>query len=239
MADYVATNARKITKAVYLLLQEYHRTMGLAVIGWSKPPGNSYFSFYSMAAGDVWRQVFGRPSAGIDIKRFSLTTYQDHIGLPAWGAGEQEYHPDQRRRVLSTAEIVQWYKSRLELQQLFEAFCQDIEWWRRSYHVGESEPYLLTWNVMGLVSAKLQRTIATYGRSEYYFGIPDEEKDAALELASGRQFDCVHFCGKLSFANSGLARLPNGMIVDLWQRHLRGEKTEALASFLCEQSGRE
>jgi hypothetical protein len=41
--SYSARNRRKIPKAVYLLLQQHHRTHGLAVVGWNKPPGNSYF----------------------------------------------------------------------------------------------------------------------------------------------------------------------------------------------------
>ena len=49
-----------------------------------KAPGNYYFNFYLEACameGDC--RVF---NAGLDKH---LTIYQDHVGMPAWSAGEQ------------------------------------------------------------------------------------------------------------------------------------------------------
>jgi hypothetical protein len=78
--SYSARNRRKIPKVVYLLLQQHHRTRGLAVVGWNKPPGNSYFSFYTLAAN--------RPPPELNVAFDGLlTVYQDSIGTRTAGLG--------------------------------------------------------------------------------------------------------------------------------------------------------
>jgi hypothetical protein len=52
LPDWPLVNARKMAKAVFLLLQTYHRSHGWGVVGCYRPVGAEYFYFYSHAARD-------------------------------------------------------------------------------------------------------------------------------------------------------------------------------------------
>src|SRR4051812_10856789 len=110
MTDFSQVNANKIKKVVYMLLQKYHRSHGVAVVGWSQPPASHYFSFYLLGV----RNTLGRPFHLTDgLLGSSLTIYQDQIGMPAWGVGEQIEHPSWRSKELRSAELLKWYEEQI------------------------------------------------------------------------------------------------------------------------------
>ena len=235
MAGYASVNVAKIPKVVYLLLEKYHRTFGLGVVGWSKQPANHYFSFYCLGV----RDENGRPLQLPDSSGgMSLTIYQDSIGLPEWGAGRQWAHPEAEKRELRTGELLEWYEERLDLRRFFEEHSQQIRAWRHAYHVSQSEPYLLTWNVLGLFTAKTASLIYTHARSEYYGGVTDSEKIAVAELGVAEPWESVHFCNDLAFSTAGRVRLPDGEQVHIWEKRLRGQSAEAIAAELLDRGGR-
>lgn len=168
MAKWTDINRRKINKAVFLLLQKYHRAFGLAVLSWSRPTGHSYHFFYSLAV----RDDNGNPAHALDpLGPYSLSIYQSMVALPIGSADQQPEHPEWRQRELRASELVQWYESQLTLNEFFSDHAESIRWWRRAYHVSQSEPYLLTRNVLGLVSSVLGLSIECYGRGDLY---PDD-----------------------------------------------------------------
>jgi hypothetical protein len=171
------------------------------------------------------------------LGRLPLTIYQDHPGLPAWCAGEQAEDPEWRQRELRSAELFAWYEGRLALQQLFAQYAEPLRRWRQAYPVSESEVFLLTWNVLGLVAATRGIPIRTYARSEYDFGVPDSENAAVATLGARRRSERVHFCDPVAFNMSGKALLPSGEVVDLWEQALDGRTPETLAAALVEQIG--
>lgn len=229
MPDWDAVNGTKINKAVFLLLEKYHRSHGLIVLGWSKPPGNNYYSFCSLAACDD----LGHPLHVAELYRgFNLTTYQDRIGIPAWSAGDQVEHPHWTKRELRSTEITEWYERNLGVSHLFNILDDRIDWWRRTYHVSESEPYLLMWNVMGLFASALGGVVQTYERSENCSGIPKSDKHSVEAPACPSPFESVHFCEKLAFCTNGKVLLPNGSRIDLWQKYLQGQRPGDIAGEL-------
>jgi hypothetical protein len=216
-------NRRKIPKVVYLLLQQHHRTRGLAVVGWNKPPGNSYFSFYTLAAN--------RPPPELNVAFDGLLTiYQDSVGMPAWSAGRQLEHPDWRNRDLSSAELVAWYRSHLDGALLFTTHTDALAIWRGRYTVRQSEAFLLTWNVLGLLAAQ-------HG----------SEVLAAHELGGGRRRTIESTIGTASdiapvqqvenfaFAFDGRVLCPSGAQVDLWRRYIAGQSATQLVDLLRRQ----
>jgi hypothetical protein len=82
--------SRKISKAIYSLIEKYHRLFGLEVYGFSGGHGPGYAGF-QVAANRCWAQ--GRPhlnyQAPFGDGRQVLVTYFSNVGIPAWCAGEQ------------------------------------------------------------------------------------------------------------------------------------------------------
>jgi hypothetical protein len=238
MMDFEKTNRAKIPKVVYLLVQKYHRLHGLATVGWSKQPGNLYFSFYCMG---IRNSETGRPNHLPEVGgQYSLTIYQDSVGLPAWGTGDRnKEHPDWRDRELRSAEMLDWYEEQLSLVDLFSDYNEAIENWRRAYHVAESERFLLTWNTIGICSSTTDSKIFTYGCSDQYYEVPPEEKEAVLELGASRPTEEIVFCQGMAFGLDGRARLPDGRIIDLWSRSLSGQRPKQIATELLDLVSKE
>ena len=233
MLSIESNNRRKISKAVYLLLQRYHRTHGLRVEPWNKQPGNHYFSFFC----DAVRHPDAEPQHLAEIDgSYCLTVYQDHIGIPAWAnGGNQMEHPDSRLRELRASELVDWYEAHLSL----DAFLRDHEGairpWRRTYHVDESERYLLTWNVLGLYSSLRAATCFGWGCCECW---SRRQGEAGLEaFPTARPRESLMYCEGLVFCTDGRILTPDGGVIDLWERRLRGEDAMVLAKELAADAG--
>jgi len=121
--------SRKINKAIYLVVEKYHRLFGLEVYGFSGGHGPGYAGF-QVAANRCWSQ--GRPHANYQAPfgdgRQVLVTYFTNVGIPAWCAGEQlEFAGWGRQR---TNSIVSWLEQHLTLLELFDLYKSEIASWR-------------------------------------------------------------------------------------------------------------
>jgi len=226
MPNWTIRNQRKITELVFFLLRRYHRTHGLSVVGWSRPPGNSRFSFHSLAV----RHGDGRPKHLLDLSgHCSPTIYQDHPGLPAWGAGEQHVIPDWRSRDIQFGELLGWHEDRLSLRPFIDRYAAAIAEWRRTYLAEDAERHLLTWNVLGLFAAERLQGVWTYGRDQGAYGPPPTWVLEILQAA--RPSEMIHFRRPFVFHTDGrvLVDRDSRQVVDLWDRYLGGERPEHLA----------
>ena len=125
--DWTGINRRKIPKAVYMLLRKYHSLFGLAVLPWSKTPGNHYFKFFSLAMVDPFTKQCGE----VETPGFRSNIYQDSIGMPAWDqAGRQIEHPYWTKKEVRTDSLVAWYEEQLNLASYFREHETAIEQWR-------------------------------------------------------------------------------------------------------------
>jgi len=235
MPDWWAVNAPKISKAVFLLLQRCHRSHGLAVLGWRRPPGNGYFSFFSLAV----RHPDGRAKHVPDTTgECPLTTYQDHVSVPGWASGLHHYWlPDWDRRGVGARELLAWYEKHLSLRLLFDRYADAIARWRRTFLAEEAERYLLMWNVLGLFVASRPQGVWTFGRSEDP-GLPPPPYELEV-LPADRPNEMVHFCDEFVFHTGGrvLVDREAGEIVDLWEPYVRGTRPEAMAAALVDRAG--
>lgn len=138
--------SRKISKAIYLLVEKYHQLSGLEVYGFNSGHGPGYAGF-QIAANRCWEQGKATPNYGASLEdsRLVLVTFFTNVGIPAWCAGEQvELEGWERQR---TRTIVNWLDKHLSLLALFDLYKSDIASWRSQYTIEESEKYLLmqTW----------------------------------------------------------------------------------------------
>ncbi|MFN8632898.1 MAG: hypothetical protein U0893_03520 [Chloroflexota bacterium] len=227
MPNWQQVNARKINKVVSILLGRYHRSHGLAVVGVGRPIGTCHLYLYSLAV----RGKDGEPLFLPDFtKRYFLGIYQGVVGLPLWVGDRDLIHPEHDRRELRTIELVNWFEEQLTLRPFFTDHAEQIGWWRRTYHVAQSEPYLLTWEIMGRVAGAMDAPIEAYGRYDSYGDTPAET--AAISRHGSSPSEMVHRVGDLAFAYDGSAHLPDGTRFDLWEKHVRGEAPQQIVAEL-------
>lgn len=225
MPDWQQVNARKINKVVSILLGGYHRTHGLAVVGVGRPVGTCHLYFYSLAV----RGKDGEPLFLPDFtKRYFLGIFQGVIGLPLWVGDRYHIHPEHDRRELRAHELVTWFEEQLTFRQFFADHAEQIGWWRRTYHVAQSEPYLLTWEVMGRVAGAMDAPIEAYGRYDSYGDTPAETAAIGRHGSSSRE--TVHRVGDLAFAYDGSVHLPDGTRLDFWEQHVQGKVPMQIAA---------
>jgi hypothetical protein len=233
MSKCWAVNVPKISKAVFFLLQKYHRTHGLCVVGWPRSTGRWYFSFFS----DAVRDEVGRARHVASSKPYSLTIYQDRPGLAGWSVEGHQPCPGWDQREVRSRELLAWYEARLSLRSFFENCAESIARWRQTYTVEDAERYLLTWNVMGLFVAARPDGVSTYGRCPDNYGPRFEEWPEGLDPT--RADERIHFCDDFVFHTHGrvLVDREAGEIVDLWDAYVRGTNPEAMAHALVERAG--
>ncbi len=219
-------NAKVVIKAVYVILKSFHRSHGISVIGWSKPPGNRYFSFYALSA-DPDEAIANHP----------LTIYQDRVGIPGWAVGREEDVLLAGSKPRRTAELLSFYRPWLRMDDYLRENAAAIEPWRATYTVGRSEPMLLTWKVMGFVANSLRWCIRTYGRSDSYsLDALEPYRRSVARFGVEDPDEHVHFCGNIAFCTDGRALLPDGRIVDFWKEHLTGVSPRELAERLLREA---
>jgi hypothetical protein len=224
--------SRKISKAIYLLVEKYHRLFGLEVYGFSGGHGPGYAGF-QVAANRCWAQ--GRPhlnyQAPFGDGRQVLVTYFSNVGIPAWCAGEQLGLDGWERQ--RTSSIMAWLEHHLTLLELFDFYKSDIASWRAWYTVEESEKYLLMINLAGLVSARLgdfPRTPEQLYHSMDPKGVEKAEQIVSrLGIADGG-IDAFGVAGCM-IGRNGLA-LVGDAIVDVWAMRVRGQSPETIAGYL-------
>lgn len=220
---------RTVAKASFLLLQRYHRLYGLKVVGWMKQPGNAYISFYLDASV---------PSeGGLDLpdmndERLVLTCYQDHVGIPAWSAGDQlELKSGSRAR---TGVVLAWLEEQLTLQALFDRNSSEIATWRARYTVDKSERYLLAWQLAGLLAARTGSYIAP---PEAYFSDYDSEFSNKVQAYCSHFSPCSPLYGIFALNGFGIsaraeARVADRENLDAWAMYCDGLAVESIADIL-------
>lgn len=218
---------RKISKAVYLLLEKYHCKFGLSVVAWWKTPGNEYFSFFCMPIRDRGGSLKHLPEVN---GQFSLTIYQDHVSIPSW-SNESPSRLDIDPGELRTAQLLEWYEENLSFHELFNYYRPEINEWRKRYHVEESEAYLFSWNLMGLFSTRIDEVVRCDGCNDW--GPSEFEKESLRILGSQRTQGEVFFCGEWSFTTDGKAlQKGNSEVLELWKDHLDGTPVNEIAERL-------
>jgi hypothetical protein len=234
MTDKQQVNARKINKAIYCLLEKYHRLFGLEVYGFSGGHGPGYAGF-QVAAKRCWFN--GRPHANYEPPfgdgRQILVTYFSHVGIPAWCAGEQlELEGWECKR---TSTILAWLEQHLTHLKLFDLYKPEIDQWRSHYTVEQSEKYLLMFNLAGLLSSRIGDFPRTPG--QLFHAMDPNGCSKADEVASrlriyDQHIDAfgIHDC---MVGRNGLA-LVGDEIVDVWAMRTEGKTPNAIAGYLWE-----
>lgn len=225
--------SQKINKAIYLLVEKYHRLFGLEVYGFNSGHGPGYAGF-QVAAYRCWEQ--GKPHANYDAPigdgRQVLVTYFTNVGIPAWCAGEQlELEKWERQR---TSTIVEWLEKHLTLLELFDLYKSDIAWWRARYTVEESEKYLLMINLAGLISARF----GDFPRApEQLFHGMDPKGISKAEMIVSRlgvrdgNIDAFGVSGCV-IGRNGQALVDGDSLVDIWKWYVDGARVEEMAEEL-------
>jgi hypothetical protein len=138
------------------------------------------------------------------------------------------------KRELSAHEMLEWYEERLSLRELFDDHAEMISWWRRAYHVDESERYLLMWNVIGILGGLVKEPCMAFGGGDGQ--LSDDERRVQSCLAVADPWERIVLVGRFGFATDGRACLPSGRIVSLWDGLVHGLSPRVLADDLAEQA---
>lgn len=224
--------ARKINKAIYLLVEKYHRLFGLEIYGFSGGHGPGYAGF-QIAAKRCWQE--GEPYANYEAPfgdgRQVLVAYFSHAGIPAWCAGEQLELPEWWK--LRTSSILAWLEEHLTLLELFDLYQSEIARWRARYSVEESEKYLLMLNLAGLLSAKVGDFPRTPGQLFHGMDPTGHEKAQRMVSRLGVADGNIDAFGitDCMLGRNGLA-LVGDEIVDVWAMGLSGQSSEEITDYL-------
>lgn len=219
--SFHAVNAERFPKALYLLLRKWHPRIGLSLVGWWKPPDNSYFTFFLEA-------VTSESPAPVGPETLSM--YQGLLATPGWSAVGEQRNADQDSRRLSTDEMVAWIENVFRFDRLYQAHRSEVDWWRRATSLEESQRFLLAWNALGLASRR--SAILTWGRA----GEPESyehDGEALVSLGVVRPLNSLHYTRKIAVSNHAIAaskRTPGP--VDLWSKHLDGIEVRNLVTMI-------
>jgi hypothetical protein len=225
---------RKINKAIYLLLERYHRLYGLRLASFSGGHGYGYGMFYTSAVSPIgekgWQFDYDDAlgEKGKRQEKLSLVAYICDVGLPAWTNGRQAHLKDWRSR--RTSDIVEWLEANLSLRQLFTVFAEEIDRWRGQYSVEQSEKYLLTMNLAGLHCAEsdsiLYNHIALF--SDYDSNASQKIQNIEDRLEITRSFGDIWGSDALLFATNGLALAKQQEVVDVWDMYRAGLNAQGI-----------
>ena len=226
--------SRKINKAVYLLIEKYHRLYGLEVYGFNSGHGPGYAGF-QLAAERCWDRRNGTanydnmPGSGQQV----LVCYFTHVGIPAWCAGEQlELQGWQAQR---TSNIIQWLEKHLTFHELFERYEPQISRWRTAYSVECSEQYLLMVNLAGLLASRQSNFPSAPGQ---LFSDMDYEAHNKVNHIASRlggldpRTDILGVSGCL-IGRNGKA-LVGEQLIDVWRMRVQGQPCESIVNFLLD-----
>lgn len=211
---------RKINKAIYLILEKYHRLFGLKLVGFSGGHGYGYGMFY-LDAVKPWQQGPLDTDYNFIVardKKLSMVFYLEHVGLPEWSHGMQQEMVDWRSS--RTNEIVEWLQSRLSIEDLIIQGNIYISRWRSSYTAESAEKYLFVMNTAGLFFAELNKPFTTLDAnfSEYDCARPAKVSAIKAKLGVGRDDSIVWGANGVYFAENGLVQVGED-IIDIWQLH--------------------
>lgn len=154
----MTSNDHKIFKAIYLLLDKYHRLYGLEIYLFSGGHGPGYCGFQIAASpcyGEFGDQLNYSKTGVSDGPYGALVTYvTGTAGIPAWAnRGQQvELKGWQQWR---TQTLVAWFEANMGFKALLGDHEEMIRRWRLVYTVEQSEKYLLMVNLAGLLARHL------------------------------------------------------------------------------------
>ncbi|GAA5193060.1 hypothetical protein [Ferrimonas gelatinilytica] len=222
---------RKIFKAIYLLLEKYHRLYGLEVYLFSGGHGAGYAGF-QVAANRCWDTHHNDLNYGaISGRPLPLVAYLPHVGIPSWAAGRQlEMVGWETARTLA---ILDWHERNLALASLFRDNAAAIARWRADYSVEQSEQYLLMINLAGLLAAKASDfpRLPSQCLSEYDPTAVDQVRTQLARLGLESEHHGVMGIPGCMVTRHGKA-LVGEEVVDVWQRRLNGDTPQQIADAL-------
>ena len=227
--------SRRIFKAVYLILEKYHRLYGLEAYFFSGGHGPGYVGFQVAAA-----RCFdsGKTDANYDQAdisgRTSLVTYLAHIGIPAWSSVSGEQIEGNPKKLGRTRDVERWLESHLTLNQLFSHYEAEISRWRVTYSVEASEKYLLMIRLAGL----LARNTGDFPRappqcfSDYDPTTPQRVLNIERLLGGLCSRHEIMGINNIFIGSNGLALVNERDTVNVWIHYLEGQNVEQIVSSL-------
>ena len=227
---------RQINKAIYIVIERYHRLYGLELYLFSHGSfGPGYWGF-QIASHRTWdnrsREVNDCNRGGQQRNGYVLVGYQDKVSIPNWAiASSTDASGNQPTLDVTsttrTENIVEWLEQNMQLRNYFLTYETEIHNWRHSYSVEQSEKYILMINIAGLASQHIEKPLRT---PRQVYDLPyggDYQKQEAT-------IDKIHraLCVKDGwieiigfehhwFSRNGLA-LINDRTVDIWKDYVSG-----------------
>lgn len=234
------SHSRKVTKAVYLLIEKYHRLTGLEVYGFSHGGfGPGYYGFQLAANRCFWGDDLRSANYSYDASPGDygpLVSYWERPAVPAWAAGEQlELLGWESMR---TAQIVEWLEHTLALDQLISANASLLGRWRARYTVEQSEQYLLMINVAGLLSARRGSMPLTPSQTFSDYDNEGSAKARSITRKLGLECEASSIFGvsEVFVGRNGLA-LTHGTLVDVWREFTSGAAVDEIVDRLLAPAG--
>ena len=230
----MANAVRKMNKAIYLILEKYHRLYGLKLMSFAGGHGYGYGMFYldsvppgtgGMIQTDYKDRLEEKRSNG---KRVSLVFYLGEAGLPAWSNGCQAQLEDWQRCRTST--IIEWLEANLSLKDLFCVFREEVARWRTRYTVEQSEKYLLAMNLAGLHCADSDSILYNHYAlfSEYDPDGQEKTSDIENRLNISNCFGDIWGSKDILFSTNGFALISFKDVIDTWEMYQVGMSSHAI-----------
>ena len=226
---------RKISKAIYLLLEKYHRLYGLEIYLFSGGHGSGYVGF-QIAANPccTHNQIFANYHKGDSQESYGpLVTYLcGSVGIPAWTNHGEQLTFDNWQDKRTTC-IVEWLEEHLAFQKLFDENASKIAKWRTVYTVAESEKYLLMVNLAGLLAMRLGGYLKAPSQclSDYDHSSGEIVQKQLSLLGLQTQNGTVMGQDSILIARNGRA-LIGTQVVDVWEPFTQGKSPLELVDWL-------
>ena len=226
---------RQFNKALYLLIEKYHRLYGLEFFFFSRSGGPGHWGF-QLACNRTWcaRQRIIFPKDYPRAIQFATCGYVGKVEVAPWSVPDgYVYSPDEVRlehsQNVRTSEVVAWFEEHMQLRKLFEHYSSELERWRGNYSVEDAEKYILMTQLMGLIS-QLRDTVPNTPIQEH--GLPyacDDKKIDEIHRTLGVRDGSIDVVGVKDFWITRDAKgLVNGQLIDFWKLYLEGMAVEQM-----------
>lgn len=223
---------RRIAKAIYSLIDKFHRLYGLEIYLFSHGGfGHGYWGF-QVAAHRTFDQRQKIPNDGDDKygrRNYSLVSYQHMVSIPSWAYHDQSSsQPEfQLKNATRTVEIEKWLYTTMNLSEYFAIHKDKIDRWRKQASLESAEKYVLFVQLAGLLAQHFEQPYLTpIQRYDLPYGGDYDAQQQALNNIYGRLGAKDRVLDVLGFKNNWVCR--NGMAlfgdeaVDVWDLYLNG-----------------
>ena len=222
----MTSNDHKLFKAIYLLLDRYHRLYGLEIYLFSGGHGPGCCGLQIAAApcyGAFESQLNYSKTGFSDSPYGPLVTYiTGTAGIPAWAnRGEQlEVEGWQHWR---TQNLLAWLESNLGIQALIRDHKESIDRWRAGYSVELSEKYLLMVNLAGLLARHFPDfpRLPSQCLSGYEANFPELLDESLRRLGIASEHDGVMGVPGIMVVRNGMA-IAGGHEASVWEWYTSG-----------------